>query len=176
MKKKRRNLMKVYYSLMFLAVVIASACAEDKSAPTAQPGQSVATVETSGGLNWMTDFEAAKEKAKAEKKHLLLDFTGSDWCGWCKKLDKEVFSTQAFKDFADANLILVQVDFPRRKPQSDAVKAQNQKLQGQYRVEGYPTLVVLDSTGKEVGQTGYREGGGEAYVKHLQGFLPKSAK
>ena len=67
------------------------------------------------GDGWLTDFEAAKAKAKAENKPMLLDFTGSDWCGWCVKLDKEVFSKAAFKDYADAELVLVEIDFPRNK-------------------------------------------------------------
>lgn len=170
--------MNCFYLLLW-TVLFAAACSRQQKPPD-QPPRSPAAGETAAVEtvkdNWMTDFEAARVKAKAENKHLLLDFTGSDWCGWCMKLDKEVFSTPEFKAFADANLILVKLDFPRRKPQSDAVKAQNQKLQVKYGVEGYPTLVILDPDGKEVGQTGYRKGGAEPYVKHLQEFLDRSDK
>lgn len=116
----------------------------------------------------MTDFEAAKTKAAAEQKPLLLDFTGSDWCGWCIKLDKEVFSQQAFQDFADESLILVELDFPRDKPQSAELKAQNAALRDQYKVRGYPTILILTPEGELIEQTGYKRGGAEAYVDHIK--------
>src|SRR6188768_1537543 len=77
---------------------------------------------------WLEDFEKAKAQAKAENKKILLDFTGSDWCGWCIKLDKEVFSQQAWKDYAAKNLVLVELDFPRKKELAPEIKAQNEKL------------------------------------------------
>lgn len=120
---------------------------------------------------WMTDFEAAKAKAEAEEKPMLVDFTGSDWCGWCIKLDKEVFSKAAFKDYASENLILVEIDFPRGKQQSDEIKEQNQALAEKYGIRGFPTILVMDSDGKEVERTGYRRGGPEKYVEHLKGIL-----
>jgi len=94
---------------------------------------------------WGTDYKAALEKAAKENKSVLLDFTGSDWCHWCQKLQANVFSQTAFKDFAKKNLVLVEVDFPQGKEQSEAVKAQNQALQAQYHVQGYPTLILLGS-------------------------------
>lgn len=99
---------------------------------------------------WSENFEESKAKAAAEHKHMLLDFTGSDWCGWCIKIDKEVFSKPDFKAFGEKNLILVELDFPNAKPLPPEVKAQNDKLQRQFKVDGYPTLVLLDSAGKEV--------------------------
>lgn len=120
---------------------------------------------------WMTDFDAAKAKAAAENKPLLVDFTGSDWCGWCIKLNKEVFSQQAFKDFAKENLILVELDFPRKKAQSAELAAQNQALAEKYAVRGFPTILILDAKGEVIKQTGYRRGGAEKYIEHLQGIL-----
>jgi|HubBroStandDraft_5_1064220.scaffolds.fasta_scaffold140539_2 thiol:disulfide interchange protein len=118
--------------------------------------------------DWTEDYSAGLAQAKKEHKLLVLDFTGSDWCVWCKRTDQEVFSTQKFKDFADQNLVLVRVDFPRAVAQSDAVKAQNAKLQDKYQVEGYPTLIVLDPNEKVVAkQVGYREGGPEAFIAQL---------
>src|SRR5882672_6835374 len=76
-------------------------------------------------LKWLTDAKKAQEQAKAEKKLVLLDFTGSDWCGWCIRLNKEVFSKPEFQDYAAKNLVLVEVDFPRSKTQSAELKAQN---------------------------------------------------
>jgi protein disulfide-isomerase len=120
---------------------------------------------------WMTDFEAAKVKAKAENKPMLLDFTGSDWCGWCIKLDKEVFGEAAFKDYAEAELVLVELDFPRGKKQSAELKAQNEALAKQYGVRGFPTILVLSPEGELIEKTGYQRGGPEAYVEHIKGIL-----
>lgn len=120
---------------------------------------------------WMSDFDAAKAKSKAENKPMLVDFTGSDWCGWCIKLDKEVFSKAAFKDYASENLILVEIDFPRRKEQSAELKAQNEALAEQYGIRGFPTILLMDSDGKVIERTGYRRGGPEKYVEHLKGIL-----
>lgn len=122
---------------------------------------------------WMTDFEAAQSKAKAENKPMLLDFTGSDWCGWCIKLDEEVFDQAAFSQYAAAELVLVEIDFPRGKEQSDKLKAQNEALAQQYGVRGFPTILVLSSEGELIEKTGYRRGGAEAYVQHIKEILAK---
>jgi thioredoxin-related protein len=120
---------------------------------------------------WMTDFEAAKAKAKEKNLPILIDFSGSDWCGWCIKLDKEVFSQTAFKTYAAENLVLMLADFPRSKEQTPQVKEQNTKLQKQFGIRGFPTVVLVDAEGKELARTGYKPGGPDAYVKHLQGLL-----
>jgi protein disulfide-isomerase len=117
---------------------------------------------------WSDDYAKSLERAKAENKMVLLDFTGSDWCGWCKKLNREVFSTPKFEEYARANLVLVEIDFPRSKAQTDAVKAQNEALQQQYRIRGYPTIIVLNAVGKQVGQLGYMEGGPDAFIAELE--------
>jgi protein disulfide-isomerase len=116
---------------------------------------------------WGDNYEKALAQAKADKKLLVLDFTGSDWCGWCIKLNKEVFSQAEFKDYAAKNLVLMEVDFPQTKPQSGELKAQNEKLQTKYKIEGYPTIVVLNGEGKKVGQLGYQPGGPKAFVAEL---------
>jgi protein disulfide-isomerase len=89
---------------------------------------------------------------------VMLNFTGSDWCGWCIKLDKEVFSTDEFKKFAKEKLVLVTVDFPRRKEISAEQRKANQELGAKYKIQGYPTLIVLDGEGKQLGQLGYEKG------------------
>lgn len=122
----------------------------------------------------MHDFEAAKAKAVKEGKPIFINFTGTDWCGWCIKLEKEVFSKKAFQDYAKEHLVLVEVDFPKKKEQTAEVKAQNAKLDKEYGVEGYPTLYLLDAQGKKLTEDiGYREGGPEAYVEHLKSLLKK---
>lgn len=123
------------------------------------------------GDGWMTDFEAAKKLAAEKNLPILMDFTGSDWCGWCKRLDAEVFSRKAFKDYAKTDLILFVADFPMRKQLDAAVKEQNDKLKAQFGVRGYPTIVLLDAKGNEIARTGYRQGGAEAYVEHLKGLI-----
>jgi len=126
----------------------------------------------SAGEGWMTNFEAAKAKAVAENKPLLLDFTGSDWCPPCMMLDKEVFSKKAFFDFAEANLVLVKLDFPRSKKQSAELKSQNEALARKYGIEGFPTIMILSPEGELVEQTtGYRRGGAEAYIEYIKEIL-----
>jgi thioredoxin-related protein len=108
---------------------------------------------------WLTDFEKAKEKAKAENKMVLMDFTGSDWCPPCKALHKNVLTSPEFVEFAKKNLVLVEVDFPNKKPQSAELKKANKVLAKKFTIEAYPTIVVLDSNGKELSKkAGY---GGE---------------
>ena len=97
---------------------------------------------------WITDYKRAQEEAKASHKLLLVNFTGSDWCGYCIQLDRAILSQPLFKDYADKNLILVEIDFPRRKPQSVEVKKQNAELAERYQIEGFPTLVLLNGDGK----------------------------
>jgi thioredoxin-related protein len=123
--------------------------------------------------NWLTDFGKAQAQAKVEHKLLLLDFTGSDWCGWCKVLEKEVFSQPEFQDYAEKNLVLMTIDFPRAKALSAEVRKQNQTLAQKFQVQGFPTIVVLDSDGKPVGLLGYQPGGPQAFISELK-QLPKS--
>lgn len=122
---------------------------------------------------WVTDYAAAVKKAKKENKSLLLNFTGSDWCGWCIKLDKEVFSQAEFKEYAEENLVLVKLDFPKRTQISEAEKAQNNELAQKYGIRGFPTIILLDNDEKLVGQTGYQRGGAAAYVEHVEGMISK---
>jgi protein disulfide-isomerase len=117
---------------------------------------------------WLDDLEKAKAQAKAENKKILLDFTGSDWCGWCKKLDKEVFSQQAWKDYAAKHLVLVEVDFPRGFQLPEATKKQNDELAKKFQIQGYPTIIITTASGNKRGELGYVEGGPEAFIKELK--------
>jgi thioredoxin-related protein len=118
-------------------------------------------------LKWTTDYTAALAQAKSENRKVFLFFTGSDWCSWCKRLNKEILSQDGFKEYAAKNLILVELDYPRSKSQPREVKAQNAKLMDTYKIEGYPTVIVLDSAGKKVGELGYQEGGPGPFVEAL---------
>ena len=124
--------------------------------------------------DWLHDYSKAQEEAKANHKLLLLNFTGSDWCGWCIKFDKEILSQSQFKNYAHDKLVLVELDFPRRKTQPVEEKKQNVHLAQEYQVMGFPTIVVLNSNGQKVWQfDGYFPGGPEAFIAQLE-KLPKS--
>lgn len=101
---------------------------------------------------WMTDLDAARAKAAAEHKDVLVDFTGSDWCGWCIKLRKEVFDTPAFDAYAKDKFVLVEIDLPRTPGKiSPEQMGKNQKLCEQYGVEGFPTIIVMNPQGAILG-------------------------
>jgi len=120
---------------------------------------------------WLTDLPKAEAQAKAENKIILMDFTGSDWCGWCIKFKKEVLDTKEFQEYAAKNVVLVELDYPNKKEQSADLKKANADLKKQYKVNGFPTLVVLDKDGKEIGrQVGYSKGGPEAFIAKLESF------
>ena len=125
------------------------------------------------GLVWHTSLPVAQEKAKVGSKMLLLDFTGSDWCGWCKRLNKEIFQTPEFTEYAKKNLELVEVDFPQRKKQASELKKANEALQSKFQVRGYPTLIILNSAGKKIGELGYQEGGPKPFIAELEKLRTK---
>jgi thioredoxin-related protein len=124
-------------------------------------------------LNWGTDLPKALAQAKADKKMVLLDFTGSDWCIWCHRLNDEIFSKPEFAEYAGKNLVLVEVDFPRKKPLSEAQKRANTALAGKYKIKGYPTILLLDGDGRTVGQTGYVRGGPGPFLAELEKLKSK---
>ncbi len=120
------------------------------------------------GPEWLTDYKKAQQEAKTSNRLLLVDFTGSDWCGWCIKLDKEVFSKPEFKDYANKNLVLMEADFPRAKAQAVGLKKQNQELAQQYQIQGFPTIIVLNGDGQKIGELGYMEGGATTFIAELE--------
>jgi protein disulfide-isomerase len=125
---------------------------------------------------WMTDLAKAQEKAKEEKKLVLVDFTGSDWCPPCIQLHKNVFSSSEFKEFAKKNLVLVEIDFPRRKEQPEPLKKANRELAKKYEIDGYPTVIVFDSNGKQVKRTVGNTGmSAKDYVADLAKLKDKSS-
>lgn len=164
--------MRLHISTLITATVLASTVWVFGS-EVKEPASTVATSKPSQELKWLTSFKEAKEQAAKRKVPILVDFSGSDWCGWCVKLDQEVFSKPEFVDYASKNLVLLMVDFPRRKPQSEELKKQNETLSNQFGIQGFPTVLLLNSDGNVLAQTGYRAGGAEAYVKHLQDLLQK---
>ena len=129
-----------------------------------------------GGEGWTADFGAAKKQAAESKNDLLIDFTGSDWCGWCIKLNKEVFSQEPFKSGVKDKFVLVELDYPKDKSKlsAETIK-QNEELKEKYAIQGYPTILLADAEGKPFAATGYQKGGPEAYVKHLDELRAKKA-
>ena len=127
--------------------------------------------QTSESLNWQSNLEEAVAQAKKENKAVLVNFTGSDWCKWCMKLNDEVFSQSEFETYAEQNLVLVRLDFPRNIQQSNETKMYNNSLAQRYGIQGFPTILVFDNQGKMVAKTGYQPGGATNYVSHIQSFL-----
>ncbi len=117
---------------------------------------------------WMDNFDKAKARAKAENKNILLDFTGSDWCGWCKKLDAEVFYQPEWKSYAAKNFVLVVVDSPHTFKLSSVVQKQNEALKTEFKVTGFPTIIILNEGGAFKGKLGYVAGGPKAFIGALE--------
>jgi thioredoxin-related protein len=127
--------------------------------------------EVLGAATWLNDFSKAQAQAKAERKFVLVNFTGSDWCGWCIKLRKDVFLRPEFEGYAKSNLVLLEVDFPKRKPLPAAVQQQNQKLAEQFQVRAYPTLIVLNAQGTKLGRISYGTGGPKTFLAELEKLI-----
>lgn len=131
-------------------------------------------------LTWQTDMNKAMELSKKSHKPLLLFFTGSDWCGWCMRLQKEVMKTPEFTKWANDNVILVELDFPRNTPQSPEIKKQNMELQQTFAIQGYPTVWFVNASKKDgkinlekLGSTGYVAGGPSAWLAGADKILGK---
>ncbi|WP_291139367.1 thioredoxin family protein [Flavobacterium sp. UBA7663] len=132
-------------------------------------------------LTWHTDMSKATDISIKENKPMFLFFTGSDWCGWCIRLQKEVFKTPEFIKWAKDNVVLVELDFPRKNNQTDAVKLQNAQLQQQLQVNGYPTVWFVSATKtaeakinlNALGSTGYVAGGPQAWLSGANQIIQK---
>ena len=143
---------------------VGAACADDTT-PGAAPGISA----PEAVIPWVKDWAAAQAQARKDKKDLLINFTGSDWCGWCKRLESEVFAQASFLEQATKQFVFVFLDFPHapelKKQVVDA--ALNDKLNETYGVQGFPTIILATAEGLPYGRTGYQEGGPEGYLTHL---------
>jgi thioredoxin-related protein len=161
-----------------LALAGCGRSSEPSDSPSVQatpPAQSTQSTETAASAQatpsktgWSTSYEQGQQEAKANNKLVLLDFTGSDWCGWCVLLDREVFSKPQFKEYASKNLVLIELDFPKRKPLSDALRQQNLQLARRYQISAFPTIIVLNGDGQVVGELGYVKGGPNAFIAELE--------
>ncbi|WP_310554378.1 thioredoxin fold domain-containing protein [Flavobacterium sp.] len=135
---------------------------------------------TEGEIVWLTNLEEAQKISKKTKKPILANFTGSDWCGWCHKLSAEVFNTPEFKVWSDKNVVLLELDYPKRKEQTDAIKQQNAGLQQAFQVQGFPTIWVfnldVDKVTKkynitQIAKSGYVKGGSKAFTDGIDTML-----
>lgn len=136
-----------------------------------QSAPSTAQEAAAAQLGWLTDFNAAEGRARAEEKLTLINFTGSDWCPPCMRLRKEVFSQPEFAKYAKEKLVLLEADFPRRKQLSGAQQAANDSLARKFGIVSFPTIVVLNADGAEVGRLGYGPGGPNSFIGRIQQFL-----
>ncbi|HNZ65801.1 MAG TPA: thioredoxin family protein [Planctomycetota bacterium] len=123
--------------------------------------------------NWLTNMEQAKKIAQQEDKDILVNFTGSDWCGWCVRLSREVFETSEWAKFSKNNLVLLKIDFPRRKTISAEQMKHNSDLADQFQIQGFPTICLLTPEGKIYEKTGYKPGGAKVYIQHIQELQKK---
>lgn len=152
------------------ASVAAGATPPTAPAPAAKPAapeKSAAPEKREASANWVTNYDAALARAKEQNAKVFLLFTGSDWCVWCMRLEKEILGTPEFAAYAGRNLVLVKLDFPENTPISAELKRQNETLAKKYGIRGFPTVVVLDSRGKRIGEMGYREGGPRPFIQEL---------
>ena len=163
-KPKLRELPGVKYLRLLLvaAAILLVSCSKKQTTETKtteaktekKPENTVAAAKS----GWLTSYEQAQKEAQSKNRLLLMDFTGSDWCGWCIMLDKEVFSKPEFKEYANKNLVLVELDFPRAKQIDKDLLHKNMELAEKFQIEAFPTIIVINSDGKVIGSLGYDAG------------------
>jgi thioredoxin-related protein len=117
---------------------------------------------------WQSNYDAALKQAAAENKYMLVSISGMEWCGWCIRLEDEVFSKPEFISYAKDNLICVLLDFPRGKELPKAQKDANQALLEKFQVQGFPTVLIFNPQGKGIVRDGYRPGGPAKYVEFIK--------
>lgn len=121
-------------------------------------------------IEWGTDYASAMAAAQGSGRAVLLFFTGSDWCHWCKRLKAEVFEQNAFMVYATSDLILVEVDSPRRRVLPEELVAKNEDLKQKFSIDSYPTVVLLNGEAQELGRSGYIHGGAKTFVRMLRSW------
>lgn len=157
---------KIFFMIITLIVLFSTACAQTKNKEN----------ENKSELNWLTNLEEAQKISQEKEIPIFVDFTGSDWCVWCFKLRDEIFSQKEFIQYAKENLVLVELDFPRKTKQSNETKAYNNNLAQKYGIRGFPTILLLNSVGEVIAKTGFEHGGAENYVTHLKKLLSVQSK
>lgn len=123
---------------------------------------------------WLTDFQQAKQRSAETGKSILANFTGSDWCKYCVALEDKVFSKPHFKTWAEQNVILLKIDFPKHTQMSSEQRLANEKLAGKYSIRGFPTILFLDSSGSRLGRSGYLNGDEKFWTDNATKILAKA--
>ena len=136
--------------------------------------QNDASIKQNESIFWYTDYKQAVEKSIEVKKPLLLNFSGSDWCGWCIKLDKEILNSKEFARLVRNKFVFVLVEFPRYKKLSNKFIKQNENLKNRFHIKGFPTILILDTDQNIIATTGYKHMTSEEYAEHLLLLLDKS--
>jgi protein disulfide-isomerase len=162
-------------SLCAAALLIAPGHAAAADEKAKEKVKEEAPAPAADGATWLTSLQEARAAAQKGNRAIIANFTGSDWCGFCIKLKEEVFSKQEFQDWAAKNVVLLEVDFPRGKELPAEVKAQNEKLQEHYKVQGFPSVLVITPDGKELGRmVGF--GGAKEWEAELAQVMKKAPK
>lgn len=128
---------------------------------------------TKNGLQWYTDYQQATAIAKRDNKPIILFFTGSDWCGWCKKMEKDIFSSPDFIASTRDKFVFVEIDFPMNHTLPSQLAEQNEMLKKKFNVTGYPTVIILDSNQNFLAESEFPSGGARAYAEYLGQFVRK---
>jgi thioredoxin-related protein len=154
----------LFAAALCAALLVPAAARADEPATAPAPA-----AEAKSEVKWVADYDKAVEIAKKEKKDLFVDFTGSDWCGWCVRLRKEVFDHEAFLNEVSKQYVLVELDFPRSEELKAKVPnaARNQELFKKYNLQGYPSILLVTADGDVFAQLGYQPGGPEKYVERM---------
>jgi thiol-disulfide isomerase/thioredoxin len=133
------------------------------------PSEELRTGKPSVEPRFLDDVDLALERAAEIKQPILLEFTGSDWCPPCMKMHREVLATPEFKEFSEREILYVVLQFLRYQPQPAALREANERAAARYRVNGFPTYILLDSSGKELARhVGFMPGGPQAMIRWIQ--------
>jgi len=121
-------------------------------------------------VQWTTNYDEALQSAKSQNKPIVMLFTGSDWCTYCKKLEREALDTPEFSQAAGSDFVFLKLDYPMRTKLDEKTTKQNQELKTRFDIRGYPTVLIIDANQNKIASTGYKPGGGKRYAEHLKGI------
>ena len=169
-----RSIKRIAIALSMLSIAIGLSGCVNSSIKSLFKNQSMASAESIPLTIWHESFESALEESNATGKPILADFTGSDWCHWCVKLKEDVFETESFKAWADENVVLLELDYPKRGMQSPEIKAQNTELAQRYGIQSYPTVLLLSGSGDVIGKLGYLDNP-ESWISAAESHLSQQS-
>ncbi len=155
--------------ISLLSLIAAPVFADDKP-----PAKQTETAKDESG--WYTDYAEAQKAARKAKKPIIMLFTGSDWCGWCIKLERQILSKDEFKTWSEKKAVLFKADFPKKKKPAAEIARQNETLAQKFGIQGYPSVIVTDAHGKVLGNTGYQDMTPDKYTAHLDEIIAGKSK